>query len=265
MGHQAKKGLGQNWLSDSETLLAMVSAAGVKAGDYVLEIGPGLGYLTDKLLQAGANVHALEFDQDLIPKLQKKYAHLTPDRLKLEEADIRTFDLSCLPVGYKVCANIPYYLTANLLRLLTDAPSRPSAVALMVQKEVAAKVAARSGKRSMLAVLAQAWYQSEAGRVVSAELFDPAPKVDSQILTLRRREEPLVGSTDWPDLVRLVKMSYAAPRKKLRANLAAGLNIDKPEADEILTSAGIDVGARAEQLSDQDWLKLLAQTLTQIA
>ncbi len=251
---KTKKGLGQNWLSDQESLLAMVQAARVASGDQVLEIGPGLGYLTDKLLAAKAEVLALEFDQDLIPQLQKKYDGSS--NLSLQQGDIRTFDLSGLPADYKICANIPYYLSANLLRILTDTLNKPSVVALMVQKEVAQKVAAPVGKRSMLATLVQAQYYASVGTVVPADLFQPPPKVDSQILILSRRSEALVAPDGWPELARLIKLAFSNPRKKLRSNLSAGLQLDKTQTDDLLGRASIDLASRAEQLTGQQWLGL---------
>lgn len=250
-----KKSLGQNWLTDSAMLKSIASLAELNAGATVLEVGPGLGYLTDKLLDTGANVVALEFDQDLIPKLQAKYK-TAKNKPQVIEGDIRTFDLEKLPNNYAICANIPYYLTANLLRKLTDEDHKPQKAVLLVQKEVAEKLAAKH-KRSMLNVLVGYWYSASLGPVAPASMFVPPPKVDSQAIVLTRRAKPLLAPTNWPAFVALVKMAYSSPRKKLRANLAAGTAKTKQEIDELLSSISIDPNARAEQLNDDDWQNLV--------
>ncbi|MEM6997519.1 MAG: 16S rRNA (adenine(1518)-N(6)/adenine(1519)-N(6))-dimethyltransferase RsmA [Patescibacteria group bacterium] len=252
----AKKGLGQHWLSDSDTLASIIAAAEISTGDTVLEIGPGLGYMTDKLLKTDAAIAVVEFDQDLLPKLRKKYDHLDKAKLEIIHDDIRTFDLSTLPSDYKIVANIPYYLTANLLRRLTDEQSKPGLAVLLVQKEVAEKVAA-SKKRSMLANIVQAQYQCSLGVEVPAELFQPPPKVDSQVLILKKLEKPLIPNEKWDEYVRLLKIAYANPRKKLVHNLSAGLQISKDEVRGLLESNGVDVSVRAEQLEGEEFLSTL--------
>src|SRR4051794_13097650 len=117
-----KKSMGQHWLDDQASLEAMCDAAEVVQGDMVLEIGPGTGTLTEVLLNRGADVLALEFDERLIPALQKKFKGYGP-QFRIQHGDIRSFDFTTMPPGYKLVANIPYYLTANLMRLLTDEPT----------------------------------------------------------------------------------------------------------------------------------------------
>lgn len=236
--------------------MSMVDATRLTPGDTVLEIGPGLGYLTDKLIKTPATVTALEFDQDLIPKLEQKYAAVPGDRLQIIEGDIRTYDLSAMIAGYKICANIPYYLTANLLRRLTDDANKPDIAVLLVQKEVAQKVAT-SGKMSMLSAIVQSQYHASIGALVSADLFDPAPKVDSQILILERLDESPVPADRWDDYIRLLKIGYSSPRKKLRGNLASGLHIGKEEADALLGQTNVSLDARAEDLTVHDWLQIM--------
>lgn len=251
----ANKSLGQHWLADNEALLAVVKAADIKESDTVLEIGPGLGYLTDKLVKTGANILALEVDEDLLPDLHKKYEY-TAGRVKIIQQDIRRYDLGSLPAGYKICANIPYYLSANLFRMLTDSASKPAVASLLVQKEVAQKLASGS-KRSMLSVLVQAWYDVSLGRLVEAALFEPPPKVDSMVLILKLN--PKLQAADWQNFVRVVKIGFSNPRKKLSTNLSSGLGITKQAAIQMLTDIGKSEDIRAEKLGVTDWL-LLAQT-----
>ncbi len=249
-----KKSLGQHWLHDDTALEAMIEAAEVQPGDMVLEVGPGLGTLTEKLLAAEATVRAVEFDQQLIPKLQKKFAH--HPQFSLEQADILQFDLESLPPGYKVVANIPYYLTSNLLRRLCEASNPFSKAALLVQKEVAERVCAAPGAMSILSVSVQFYCEVSLGAVVPAELFTPPPQVDSQILVLHRRPQPLFTDVDTERFFQLVKAGFSERRKKLRSSLSGGLALSKTEVEELLRRAGISPDRRAQELTLQDWYDL---------
>ena len=153
MDVSAKKSLGQHWLDDERSLAAMCDAASIKNGDTVLEIGPGQGSLTAILLDRGARVAAVELDGRLAQELKKKFAGLP---FTLNMLSILDFDLSNMPGGYKIVANIPYYLTAHLLRMLSETQHKPSVVVLLVQKEVAERVTSKPGEMSVLA-LHQNW------------------------------------------------------------------------------------------------------------
>ncbi len=253
MSNLPKKSLGQHWLYDKEALSMVCHAAEVEDGDVVLEIGPGLGTLTEVLLQKGARVEAVEYDKELIPKLRHKFSRYDNSRLRVEEADILEYDFSGLPPGYKVAANIPYYLTSNLLRRLCETANPFSRAALLVQKEVAERVVAMPGEMSLLSVSVQLYCEASLGPIVPASLFDPPPKVDSQILVLQHR-----GGVQFNDIVpkeffRLVKAGFSERRKKLRSSLSGGLHISKAEAEVLLGRAGIDPNLRAQALALQDW------------
>jgi len=249
-----KKQLGQHWLHDTASLSAMVTAADVQAGDYVIEIGPGLGTLTAKLLRAGAVVHAIEFDPDLAQTLSKRLGN--PAQLTLTQADIMQFDFTVIPAGYKIVANIPYYLTSGLLRLISETDNPPQQAALLVQKEVAERVCAAPGAMSLLSVSTQMYFKSTLGALVPAQLFTPPPKVDSQILSLARRSQPLFGTRDARRLFRLVKAGFSERRKKLRSSLSGGLGISKESADNLLQTANISGDLRAQNLDLDQWLTL---------
>ncbi len=251
---QAKKELGQHWLYDELALEAMVAAADVRAHDTVLEIGPGLGTLTEKLLNTGATVQAIEFDSELIPSLKKRFAQY--QNFTIEQADILKFDFGMLPPGFKIAANIPYYLTSNLLRVLCEHPNHFSRAALLVQKEVAERVCAKPGQMSLLSVSVQLYCDVSLGVVVPAGLFTPPPKVDSQILMLEYRESPLFPDVDTKKFFRLVKAGFSERRKMLRGSLSGGLGIDKAETEILLARAGINPTHRAQALSLDDWHKL---------
>jgi 16S rRNA (adenine1518-N6/adenine1519-N6)-dimethyltransferase len=176
--------------------------------------------------------------------------------LKVVNADILKFDLNELPTGYKVVANIPYYLTSNLIRVLSESANPPQLMVLMVQREVAERLAATPGQMSLLSVSSQLYYEPKLGGVVPAELFEPPPKVDSRVITLHRRQPPLFGDLDTKIFFRIVKAGFAGRRKKLRGSLSAGLGIDKAQADILLEKAGINGDLRAQNLSLADWHNL---------
>lgn len=251
---ETKKSLGQHWLHDEAALAAMVTAADVRPGDVVLEIGPGLGTLTSKLLDHGAHVHAVEFDESLIPGLQKQYG--THPNFTLTQGDILAFDLTSLAPGYKVVANIPYYLTSNLLRILTEAPNHFSRAALLIQKEVAERVCAGPGAMSILSVSVQLYCEASLGPIVPARLFTPPPKVDSQILSLTHRGGPLFTDIETQVFFRIVKAGFSEKRKMLRSSLSGGLALPKSEVEALCLRAGIDYQLRAQALSLQDWHRL---------
>lgn len=250
---EAKKSLGQHWLNDETTLGSICDAASLAKSDTVLEIGPGLGSLTAQLAKRVGKVLAVELDEDLAVSLPSK---VPVGDLEVVHTDILKFDLTQLPLGYKVVANIPYYLTSNLIRALSESSNPPRLMALLVQKEVAERLAAEPGQMSLLSVSTQLYYVPKLGAVVPAERFDPPPKVDSQIIILQRRPGPLFPDLDTKVYFKIVKAGFSSRRKKLRSSLAAGLRVGKDQADQLLRTAGIDGNLRAQNLSLQDWHKI---------
>lgn len=249
----AKKSLGQHWLTDKASLEAMCNAAAVTTGDNILEIGPGRGSLTASLLKRGAKVIAVELDESLAVDLRKRFKD---QPFILNMLSILDFDLSTLPKDYKIVANIPYYLTNHLLRLLADTPYKPLQIALLVQKEVAERVCAKAGDMSILSVVVQFYYETSLGQLVPAKLFSPPPKVDSQILSLNRRHKPLFTDVDSDKFFQLIKAGFSARRKKLRSSLSGGLGVTKSEIEQLLRHANIDPSLRAQELSLNDWHNL---------
>ncbi len=250
---EAKKALGQHWLEDEESLADMVRAGEVCASDTVLEIGPGTGTLTEKLTETNANIIALEFDRarykDLI-RIYKDSANVV-----IKEGDIRAFNLNDLSPDYKIIANIPYYLTANLLRILSESDNMPKIAVLLVQKEVAQRVGANPGELSILAVFTQIHYDVSLGRIVPAQLFSPPPKVDSQILILHRKSESRSSQIP-PQLTRVIKAGFSQKRKKLVNNLATGLGLGKEDISKILQDCNLRADIRAQQLTLGQWEKI---------
>jgi 16S rRNA (adenine1518-N6/adenine1519-N6)-dimethyltransferase len=248
-----KKSLGQHWLRDRDVLAHIADCAEVNETDTVLEIGPGLGTLTSELLRRAQKVTAVEFDEELARKLPGQFPG---KNLEVIQSDILSFDLSSLPAGYKVVANVPYYITSKIVQLLMTSENKPSVAVLLVQKEVAERLAAGAGDMSILAVSAQLFAEVTLGDVVPAELFTPPPKVDSQVVVLRTRNEDLLGDLTEKEFFRFVKAGFSAKRKKLRSSLSGGLGISKDEAARLLGAASIDPDIRAEDLSIADWLRL---------
>lgn len=245
-----KKSLGQHWLQDPDALQAMCDAAEVSDTDTVLEIGPGLGTLTELLTKRAKEVVAVEFDEALAQALPGR---VTDGNLSTVQQDILKFDLTTLPPGYKVVANIPYYLTSNLIRTLSESMSQPATAVLLVQKEVAQRVAAGPGAMSLLSVSAQFYWDVTLGREVAAELFTPPPKVDSQILVLKNRPQPLFSGVDIQVFFQLVKAGFSARRKTLHNSLSGGLRLDKKVVDGMLEEAHIAPSLRPQALSLQQW------------
>ena len=246
----AKKSLGQHWLHDQASLQAMCAAADVQANDVILEIGPGLGSLTSLLVRRAGQVIAVELDKKLAATLPGKFP---AGNLRVVSQDILQFDFTSLPAGYKLVANIPYYLTSHLIRVISETPNPPRIATLLVQKEVAERVAASPGTMSLLSITAQFYWQVSLGREVPAELFTPPPKVDSQILILKRRPKPLFPDVDTKAFFRLVKAGFAQRRKTLLNSLSAGLHLERDKVRDICQKVAIDPTRRAQTLSLDDW------------
>jgi 16S rRNA (adenine1518-N6/adenine1519-N6)-dimethyltransferase len=250
-----KKSLGQHWLKDRDVLAKIADDANINANDTVLEIGPGLGTLTSELLRRAKKVVAVELDGELAAKLPGQFPGTS---LEVVNQDILSFDLTTLPENYVVVANVPYYITSKIIQLLTTAVNKPRIIVLLIQKEVAVRLAAKPGDMSILAVSAQIYANVELSDVVPAKFFTPPPKVDSQVVVLKTRPHALVTPEQEKLFFRVVKAGFSAKRKKLRSSISSGLHITKPEAEELLAKAAINPDDRAEQLSLDDWLRLTA-------
>lgn len=258
MALKNNKSLGQHWLRDRAVLAHIADLAEVDTTDTVLEIGPGLGTLTSELLRRSEKVVAVEFDSELARKLP---AQFPGKNLEVINQDILAFNLESLPLGYKVVANVPYYITSKIVQLLMTSNNKPSIAVLLVQKEVAERLAARPGDMSILGVSAQLYADVYLGDVVPAELFTPPPKVDSQVVVLKTRATPLLQDMDEKDFFRVVKAGFSAKRKKLRSSLAGGLGVAKDQAEVLLRAAEISPDARAEDLTLEQWQALARYVL----
>lgn len=263
-GHSAKKRLSQNFLHDLNVRDRIVQAGAPAPGELVLEIGPGLGFLTEALLASGANVVAVEIDRDLIPRLQHKFAaQIRAGQLTLVHGDSLTVDLeSLIPAkgSWRVIANIPYHVTSPLLHRLLLLALPPARIVLLVQWEVAERVAAAPGDWSYLTAFVQARTAASIVARVPREAFEPVPGVDSAILLLDYRTGDDAFSLDPSDeerLWRLVQAGFRERRKKLRNALPRALPMLESDIVAALARAKLSPDQRAQTLSVKDWTRLL--------
>ncbi len=263
------KSLGQHWLKNRTILDEIADLAlpdepqkpsgspSPEAPALCLEIGPGLGTLTSSLLKRFQKVIAIEFDPELARKLPGSFPG---KNLEVINQDILATDLSKL-VGnepYSVAGNIPYYITSPIIKKLLETSPKPQKISLLIQKEVAERIAADAGDQTLLSLTVQNLAEVELGPVVPAAEFTPPPKVDSQVLVLTPLSEPQID----PACLDLAKIGFSSPRKKLAANLSsvnldvinpALANLSKTDWHQILEQNSINPDARAEDLSLWDW------------
>lgn len=253
MALKNKKSLGQHWLRDRYALEHIADCGDVGEDDTVVEVGPGLGTLTSVLLKRSKKVVAVEFDQDLARKLPGQFPG---KELEVISGDFLEYSTRDLPKGYKVVANVPYYITSKIIQKCLTDENRPSKVVLLVQKEVAERAVALDGSMSVLAVSVQLYSDASLGEVIEAYLFTPPPKVDSQVLVLDLKDPDLPEGVDEKLFFRIVKAGFSAKRKKLRSSLSGGLNLPKDELGATLEQVNISGDDRAEKLTIDDWKRL---------
>lgn len=257
-GLGARKRLSQNHLVDGEVLEAIIDASGAGPGVPVLEIGPGIGILTAALLRAGARVTAVELDERLFVHLETRFAAL--DRLRLVEGDFLDQDLDDLVDGtWDLVANLPYHVTSPVLHRVLGHEPRPRRLTLMLQREVAERIAAPPGAMSYLSVFAQYHARLRVVRVVPAAAFEPAPSVDSAVLTGETIPRRLDASAE-DDLWRLVQAGFRERRKMLHNVLPRQLpHVGRDRFDHALEAVGIAPDRRPQTLAVEEWLALQAE------
>jgi len=250
-----KKSLGQNFLTNNDVVSRIVDVSAIE-GSVVFEIGPGEGVLTEALASTAQKVIAVELDDRLVPVLRDKFSDV--DNVEIIHGDILHMNVEelieqCAQGGeYKVVANIPYYITAPIIRLFLELSLQPREIVLMVQKEVAERLTAKPGEMSILAVSAQYYADVAYLFTVPKEDFNPVPKVDSAIIQLKIKNEELkIGDTK--DFFRVVKVGFSAKRKTLANNLANGLQKDKQVVESVLITQGFEKSVRAQELSVDAW------------
>ena len=256
-GLRAKKRLGQHFLVDKSVLGKIIHAAELSPEDVVVEVGPGLGVLTSALAQKAGKVIAVELDNELAERLKDRM--ISHPNVHVVNADILRVDLSQLlgpDTGYKVVANLPYYITSPILRYFMENPVKPSLMVVMLQKEVAESIAARFGKMSLLSVSLHVYSRPKVVAKVPARSFYPQPKVDSAVVRFDVLPEPAVKVADVDGFFDVVRRGFSTPRKQLRNSLANGYGVKPAEIEPLLEHAEINPQRRAETLSLEEWYRL---------
>ncbi|MFV0484737.1 MAG: 16S rRNA (adenine(1518)-N(6)/adenine(1519)-N(6))-dimethyltransferase RsmA [Candidatus Saccharimonadales bacterium] len=243
-----KKSLGQHWLTDRGVLLDIANLA-VGDSDVVVEIGPGLGTLTSALFKFFDEVIAIEFDEELARKLPGSFPG---KKLTVLNQDVLSINEEQLPEKYILAGNIPYYITSPIIQKFLAGKHKPQKMVLLIQKEVAERLAATRGDYSILGLSAQIYAKVSLGPVVGREFFAPPPKVDSQVVILEPYEKPLAAEST----MALIKIGFRAPRKKLASNLTGGLQIPCDDVLGMFEELGISENARPADLEIDDWVAL---------
>ncbi len=265
---RARKGLGQHFLVNSGILKNILRAAELTPQDVVLEIGPGLGILTHELVQQSGYVIAVELDTKLAQMLQQtlrdyqNVSIINQDILEIEPRDLlqqekRKFPPTITdPLKYKLVANLPYYITAPIIRHFCEANLKPLEMVIMVQKEVAKNIVAKPGDLGLLAISVQFFGKPQVMGYVPASNFYPAPKVDSAILKITLFPQPRFDVTSNKAFFNVVRAGFCAARKQVANSLAQGLDVPKAEVLSLLEEAGVAPQRRAETLTLEEWARL---------
>lgn len=256
-----QKSLGQNFLINEKIADNIVAAADLTNDDMVLEIGPGTGILTERLIKKAKEVWAIEKDFDLVEKLRKRIgsAKSASRRIKLIHQDALWFSSHALGVNYKVVANIPYNITSPLIRKFIESEPRPELLVLMVQKEVAERICAKAGdsNRGLLTLIVEFYAAAEILFEVSRREFYPQPKVDSAVIKIKiKTQEERIKDIDPDQFFRVVKAGFSRKRAQIHNSLAATLRLPKDKTLELLKKAQIAPELRAEDLGMDDWVRL---------
>lgn len=244
--------LGQHFLANKKVAEAVVDAAEVQKGDTVLEVGPGKGVLTEFLLKRGAHVVAIEKDSSLVAFLKERFAEeIQNKKLTLIEGDVRTALQESVPKGeYKVAANIPYYITGELVRAFLSMKHQPTTLAFLVQKEVAERIA-RSKKESILSLSVKVYGVPRYVKTVRKGNFNPPPSVDSAILSIHDISRKNFTQISEEMFFKVVKAGFSQKRKKLAGNLKRVSS----HALSVLQELGLE-HVRAEDVSLEGWLHI---------
>ena len=263
------KSLGQNFLVDEKVLAEIIQASKLNKNDLVLEVGPGLGTLTNELVKKCGTVVAIEKDKKMAELIKEKnepkatFADAALGSfLKIINGDILKINLNEIihkyseNKKYKLVSNIPYYITSPVIKLFLENSIQPELIVLLVQKEVAERICAKPGKLSVLALSVQIYGKPEIINYVDKSSFYPKPKVDSAILKIKNIKKEF-SDEYYKKLFKIIKIGFSSKRKKLINNLSAGLHVDKRESESILQKAEINLNTRAQELSLEEWKKLI--------
>jgi len=260
MIHHAKKSMGQNFLKSEGALRMMCEAGNVNDKDVVLEIGPGKGALTSKLLGKARKVIAVEKDRDLIRILEEKFIEdIKKNKLELIEGDILEFNPTIYNLkssGYKIIANIPYNITGAIIKKFLAGEVKPDVMVLLVQKEVAERIVARDGKESILSLSVKVYGTPKYMMKVGKRFFSPEPKVDSAIIAINDISKNNFSKKALENrYFEVIKAGFAHKRKVLRKNLE---DVATPEMiEQMFTDLNMDAKVRAEDIKSDKWLQIV--------
>ncbi len=252
-----KHKFGQNFLTDAKILDKIIKTADLKKEDAILEIGAGVGTLTRELAKKVKKIIAVEIDRGLV-KILRKIFNKT-DNVEIIEKNILSSEFKVenfkdIKNSYKIVANLPYNITSRFIRkFLSDEKIRPQEMVLMVQKEVAERITAKQGQMSLLSVSCQFYADCELAFFVSRKSFLPIPKVDSAVVKLKIKDCRL--KIDEKYFFQIVKAGFFSRRKKLKSNLAKGLDIKKEDINKIFIKLKLGENIRAQELGVEDWIK----------
>jgi 16S rRNA (adenine1518-N6/adenine1519-N6)-dimethyltransferase len=260
LGLSPRKGLGQHFLASSGVVRRILEAAEVGPGDVVLEVGPGLGVLTQALAETGARVIALELDGELAAALARALAPYG-ERVRVLRGDAREVEPAALlppRVPYAVVANLPYYAGTVIVRRFLEMERRPQRLVVMLQREVARQMVGTPGKLGLLGVGVQFYGRPRIVALVPPGAFYPPPKVTSAIVRIDVAPDPLLPEAEARGFFALVRAGFSAPRKQLRGAMSHALGIPADGVEGLLRKGGIEARRRAETLSLQEWAALYA-------
>lgn len=259
---------GQNFLLDEIVLQDMVDSAEIKKGSVVLEIGPGIGNLTRKLLETGACVLSVEKDPKFFPIL-KALKKEFPETFWFEISDVlecnyektflEKFEIKVLK--YSVVANIPYYITGKILQMIFAKKNKPDSITVLTQKEVAQNITAKPGHLSLLAISVQIYGEPKIIAMVPARAFYPAPKVDSAVLQIKILNKPQIIFKDEKKFFSILKACFTGKRKQLHNTLKNNLHLNKETVEAVLGEAGVSLSARPQELTLKQWENLANKIL----
>ncbi len=256
---KAKKSLGQNFLQDESIIEEILRVALVGPDDHIFEVGPGTGTLTKRLLERAKHVVAVELDHELVTRLQTHFEQ--SQEVSILEGNVLDMNLNavleqagCEGGKYKVVANIPYYITAPIIRTLLSLELQPKSLTLMVQKEVAERMTAKPGDMSLLSLMVQYYSDAHIALSVPREAFDPVPAVDSAVVHLVPKRA--YDEENDRKVFRVARAGFAARRKTLANNLSSSLGVARAEIEKVLALQGLRTDIRAQALSVNDWEKV---------
>jgi 16S rRNA (adenine1518-N6/adenine1519-N6)-dimethyltransferase len=252
-----KKSLGQNFLT-SKTIAKSIALAGKPNPDEtIIEIGPGEGFLTEELLKICNKIVVIEKDHRLIPILNEKFKNdISKGKLTVIEEDILDFDIekNGIDIKYRIIANIPYYITGQIIRKFLEANKKPISMTLLLQKEVAERILARDGKESLLSLSVKIFGKPSIVRTVGRGAFNPVPNVDSAVLNIEEISNKKLDGVDQDDFFKVIHAGFAHKRKQLLPNLSNLFNKDM--VSQALIDLKINPKIRAEDVKLDDWIKI---------